>query len=255
MLSRWRGPRRIPEVRGVAPGLARLAPPPSGTVDVWWWTGEVLGAREDLVPMLDDEERGRLQRFRRRADAETFRARHVGLRLLLAGYLDTSPAGLRLGHDMCPVCGGAHGRPVVEPGTDLQFSVSSARQVICCAVATTRVGVDVERVPMPDVLAVLSLLNSDDRGDIEALPDHQRAEATTRCWVRSEAYLKGLGTGIARGLGETTVGVDDSRPTTVLGWSLRQLEAPELFAAALACEGGAPRVVRRSLDDELDARA
>ena len=240
-------------MRGDGPGLPRLGTPPPGTVDVWWWTAEVLGAREDLVAMLDDEERGRLQRFRRRADAETFRSRHVGLRLLLAGYLDTSPAGLRLRPDACPVCGQAHGRPVVEPGANLEFSVSSARQVICCAIATTPVGVDVERVPIPDVRAVLSLLNADDRGDIEALPDHQRAEATTRCWVRSEAYLKGLGTGIARGLGEMTVGVDDSRPTTVPGWSVRSLEAPEPFAAALACRGGSPRVVRRSLNEALGA--
>ena len=92
---------------------------------------------------------------------------------------------------------------------------------------------------------MLSLLNADDRGSIEALPDHQRAEATTRCWVRSEAYLKGLGTGIARGLGEMTVGVDDSRPATVPGWSVRSLDAPEPFAAALACRGGTPHVVRR----------
>ena len=242
-------------MRGVGSGLPRLTPPAPGTVDVWWWTAEFLGAREDLVPVLDDQERGRLRRFRRRADAETFRSRHFGLRLLLAGYLDTSPADLRLRPDACPVCGQAHGRPVIEPGADLEFSVSSARQVICCAVATTRVGVDVERVPIPDVRAVLSLLNADDRGNIEALPDHQRAEATTRCWVRSEAYLKGLGTGIARGLGETTVGVDDSRPAAVPGWTVRSLEAPEPFAAALACKGGSPHVVRRSLAAALDAGA
>lgn len=220
-------------------------------MDVWWWTAEVLGAREDLAPVLDDAERGRLQRFRRRADAETFRSRHVGLRLLLASYLGTSPAAVRLRPDVCPVCGRTHGRPVLEPGADLEFSISSARQVICCAVATTRVGVDVERVPIPDDRAVLSLLNSADQGSIEALPDGERAEATTRCWVRSEAYLKGLGTGIARGLGEMTVGVDDSRPTSVRGWSVRSLEAPDPFAAALACRGVSPRVVRRSLERAL----
>lgn len=238
-------------MRGIGSGLPRLAPPTPGTVDVWWWTAEVLGAREDLLPILDDEERARLRRFRRPVDAETFRSRHVGLRLLLAGYLDTDPADLRLRPDACPVCGQAHGRPVIETGTSLEFSLSSARQMICCAIATTRVGVDVERVPIPDVRAVLSLLNADDRGSIEAMPDHQRAEATTRCWVRSEAYLKGLGTGIARGLGEATVGVDDSRPTTVPGWSVRSIEAPAPFAAALACLGGSPHVVRRSLNEAL----
>ena len=48
-------------------------------------------------------------------------------------------------------------------------------------------------------------------------------------WTRCEAYLKGIGTGIAAGLGELSLTGD-----TPAGWRMRDLPAPNGFRAALA---------------------
>lgn len=118
---------------------------------------------------------------------------HVLLLDLVARVTGCEAAALRLGH-ACPRCGsGEHGRPVVlgVSGRPTAPQVSLARDasgtVAVLAVCERPVGVDVEA---PDAAtfggAAELVLHPDEAG-----------EDPSRMWVRKEAWLKALGTGLA----------------------------------------------------------
>ncbi|MFF2654903.1 4'-phosphopantetheinyl transferase family protein [Streptomyces sp. NPDC058045] len=98
--------------------------------------------------VLDREERERVAAVHRPGDRDTYRVAHVGLRMLLGGYLGVAPGELVLERAVCPCCGGPHGRPVVR-GTEVQFSLSHTRGLGLLAFADRPVRVDVEAVPSP----------------------------------------------------------------------------------------------------------
>lgn len=154
--------------------------------------------QERLLGLLDDPERAR-----RSAVVHTGRrdARLVGqaaLRLLLSEHLSVEPEGLKFTCEPCAACGGAHGRPVLE-GRAAHFSLSYSTEAVLVAVADAPVGVDVEAVPEPEVVDdVLPALHEEEVRVLRELHPSERVRAFARVWTRKEAYLKALGTGLAR---------------------------------------------------------
>jgi 4'-phosphopantetheinyl transferase len=158
---------------------------------------------------------------------------HVALRLVLGEVTATAPESLRF-ERRCGHCGGAgHGKAHLAGRSDLDFSVSHSGELALIAVARgRRVGADVERVrERTDVLAIArGSLSTRERQILECLgTEEARRAAFFRCWTRKEAYLKGLGRGLAGGL--------DTDPDEALGWQVRSLPAPPGYAAAVAAEG------------------
>jgi 4'-phosphopantetheinyl transferase len=158
---------------------------------------------------------------------------HVALRLVLGELTGLAPESFRL-ERRCGHCGGAgHGKPQLVDRSDLDFSLSHSGGLALIAVASGRpVGADVERVrPRTDVLAIArGSLSARERQAIESPgTDEARREAFFRCWTRKEAYLKGVGTGLAGGV--------DTDPEEARGWQVRSLRAPRGYAAAIAAEG------------------
>ncbi|MGK5631811.1 4'-phosphopantetheinyl transferase family protein [Streptomyces sp. URMC 123] len=192
------------------------------------------GAHEYL---LDAEERSRAAAFLREADRDRYRVAHVALRRLLGACLDSDPAGLRLVREDCPGCGGPHGRPAVA-GAPLHFSLSHAADLVLIAVAGVPVGADVEREPAPSVAAeIAARLHERERVEMAALPERDRPAAFTRCWSRKEAYLKGIGIGLAEDPSVTYVGAG-ATPGRPPGWVLRDVAVPSGYAAACALRDG-----------------
>jgi 4'-phosphopantetheinyl transferase len=158
---------------------------------------------------------------------------HVALRLVLGELAGTAPENLRF-ERRCGHCGGTgHGKPHLVGGSDLDFSLSHSGELALIAVARgRRVGADVERVrPRTDVLAIArGSLSARERESIESLGTGEaRRAAFFRCWTRKEAYLKGLGAGLAGGL--------DTDPEEAHDWQIRSLPTPPGYAAAVAAEG------------------
>jgi 4'-phosphopantetheinyl transferase len=158
---------------------------------------------------------------------------HVALRLVLGELTGTAPERLRF-ERRCGHCGrSGHGKPRLAGRSELDFSLSHSGGLVLIAVARgRRVGADVERVrARTDVLAIArGSLTARERRTIEAPDtDEARRAAFFSCWTRKEAYLKGLGTGLAGGL--------DIDPEEALGWQVRSLPVPPGYAAAVAAEG------------------
>lgn len=146
------------------------------------------------LDVLTDEERERLRRFRRPADAASFAAGRALVRLALAELVGAAPGELVF-DTWCEVHASPHGKPrLVEPAAELDFSLSRAGPRLLLAVSTAPVGVDVERRDRDIEVGVARIAFADDeRAELEdAGPDVFLA-----CWTRKEAVLKALGHGLA----------------------------------------------------------
>lgn len=211
-----------------------------GTVDVWvLHIPTPYPVLDRAMTVLDAEEAARARRFVRAADRTRFVAAHVGLRRLLGAHLGVAPSEVVLSRAACPRCGGPHGRPQAL-GAQFHFSMAHSADVVLYAVAAVPVGVDVEAVEAVTVQDLLGILDSAERSAVDALPPPARARAILGCWVRKEAYLKGIGTGLAVDPAQVHVGCGTGPVDAPVatdgpdGWGLVDLPVGAEHVAALA---------------------
>lgn len=186
-----------------------------------------VGDRGDQLPdVLDDVERGRLARFRLPVDRVRYRFAHTALRLILGERLGRPPESLRFDCAPCQRCGGSHGRPILATGEPIEFSLSHGGGLVAVGVARSAIGVDVEPVShAARARRVGEFLHPGERELLAESSDENVGEVFTRVWARKEAYLKGLGAGLSRGL-ET----DDVR-TSPPGWVITDRRVGNHLAA------------------------
>lgn len=141
--------------------------------------------------LLDEDERARCPRGHT-APARAYVAAHALLRTTLSLYTNRDPSAWRFRR-------GPNGRP--EPAdTALRFSLTHSHGLVACAIASRLdVGIDVEdigRRAMVDLLAPL-VLSAHERAALGQLGDVGRSRRFVRLWTLKEAYMKGLGMGLA----------------------------------------------------------
>ncbi len=164
---------------------------------------------------------------------------HVALRQVLGRYLGLTPEDVTYVREPCPSCGGPNGRPAVSgPPRPVHFSLSTSGELILIGLATAPVGVDVEALPQPHTISdVGELLHPTERTELDAAAPSEQAMVFARLWTRKEAYLKGVGMGVAHGL--TTEHVDpERRDGASLDWSVLEVPVPPRYAAAAAVRTG-----------------
>jgi 4'-phosphopantetheinyl transferase len=203
--------------------------------------------------LLAPDERQRANRLIREDDRARWAQARSALRRVLAGYLSAEPGAIVFRQRTL-------GKPTVaEPnGPDLRFSLSRSGSIAVIAVAVGReVGVDIERIQ--DDFAwegvARAFFSSSELAAIQGRETGEQCRAFFECWVRKEAYVKGLGIGLASGTKDLSVPCD-GRPAEVTGpagpkappgpvWHLHALDISEGYAAALATEGGCTIVSRQ----------
>ena len=152
---------------------------------------EALGRALDV---LTGEEHERTRRFRRAADAASFAAGRVLVRLALAERVGGAPGELVF-DTWCELHSSPHGKPrLAEPAAELDFSLSRAGPRLLLAVSPAPVGIDVERRDRDIEFGVARIAFADD--ERAELKDAGPA-AFLACWTRKEAVLKALGHGLA----------------------------------------------------------
>jgi 4'-phosphopantetheinyl transferase len=193
--------------------------------------------------LLDAREIRRAERLHSEIDRRRFVAAHTALRRELGERLAADPAELEFSRERCRQCGGLHGRPIVlRPGgslarrAELHFSLSHSGGQGLLAISPAPVGVDIEALPAADMAQRLSgLMHPHEQARILSAPEEAQATLFTRLWCRKEAYLKGVGIGLAH---ETTEGYLSSLESTP-GWRVENVDAPDGFAGAVATTGPA----------------
>ncbi len=184
--------------------------------------------------VLDAAEQQRAANFHRAKDRVSYVSAHVALRVLLGAELGVPPQAVEFVRETCPTCGGPHGRPAVAGGA-LHFSLSHSGELALIGTAPVTVGVDVEETPTLKVATdTARMLHPDETAEIDALPDDARADGFGRAWVRKEAYLKALGTGLSRSPALDYMGTGPEPAQRQAGWTLTDIRVPQGYMAAAA---------------------
>ncbi|MFF3492615.1 4'-phosphopantetheinyl transferase family protein [Streptomyces sp. NPDC002795] len=216
--------------------------PASGPVRLWLaTTGPGSPPTGDAADILDAEESRRAAAFHFERHRVRYVSAHLALRAILGERLGRAPGDVRFTRLPCPGCGGPHGRPALADVPGPHFSLSHSGDLALVALAPAPVGADVEELPTPKVAEELTaVLHPRERAELAALAGpRERRLGVARAWVRKEAYLKGLGTGLSRGTDRDYVGVRADSPGAPDGWSLHDVPMPEGYTAAVAVDPGA----------------
>ena len=132
----------------------------------------------------------------------------------------------------------------------LRFSVSHSGGWMLLAVGCgCRVGVDLERLRKGIRVDDLArrFLTGHEAEQLLSLLSEDREAVFFRTWVRKEAYLKAVGSGVPAGLSRFSVSVGSDEPPAILdtelepggasAFSLYDIEVPKGYVGALAVEG------------------
>ena len=220
-------------------------------VHVWFaYLPSDPGAEREAWTVLAPEERARANRLRQYRDRALQVRTRALVRRVIATYLEVAPQDV-------DIATGSDGKPEVA-GSDTRrwplFNVSHSDTVALMAVsASHEVGVDVERV-RADVLwrdiadEFFSPVEVDVIGHV---PRADRRRAFFDCWVRKEAYLKGLGVGLRRSTTDFAVPVlgvggpvEDPGLASPRAWYVYGLEIESGFSAAVAADGEVAVTIR-----------
>lgn len=222
-----------------------------GEVRVWTCRTDRLPASlDECSALLSAEELERASRRSRGAAAAEAILVAAFRRAALARETGVAPQALRFRSD-CRWCGDpGHGKPALagSAGEGLTFSLAHTRGLALLAVASVEVGVDVERRVDWDVRSAGRIALADaELAAVSAAPDSHAA--FLRLWTCKEAYLKGIGLGLAHDPALVGFAPDDGPWSRVVdggsatSWRVRTLRLDEPWTAALACDGE-PRTVR-----------
>ncbi len=227
---RWeRGPATpLLEPGDVHVWVASVDRPPQATADLW----------NTLAP----DERARAEGLVFARDRDRYVAGRALLREIIGKYLRADPAALAFVY-------GAHGKPALRSDTGaLRFNASGSDGVALIALSRNgAVGVDVERIrPLPDAPQLVErFFAADEVRTLRSLRAEDFPKAFFSTWTRKEAYIKGLGVGLALPLNRFEVALDtpglepmpvrarDGRHETL--W-LRSLEPAVAYVGAVASD-------------------
>ncbi|MDO8607597.1 MAG: 4'-phosphopantetheinyl transferase superfamily protein [Phaeospirillum sp.] len=187
----WAGPRTA--VNAIACWLAPLA------------LGEE--ARAAALALLSPDETARANRFRSERDRWRFVAARASLRVLLGQAVGREPG--RLGFILGP-----GGKPELD-GFPIRFNLSHSGDWAAIAFSSGgEVGVDIEEVHFLDDLdgMISTSCSPREAAALAEIPPSERLEAFFQVWTRKEAYLKALGTGLAKPLESFSVTVTPGMP-------------------------------------------
>jgi 4'-phosphopantetheinyl transferase len=176
------------------PAQWQAAPPhpPMRPGAVHVWRADLAEVPDELIELLSGDERARAARFKRPRDGRLWARSRGLLRSLLGGYLQLDPGGVQ-------IVPGPHGKPGLQASSPLCFNLSHSGDLALFAFTTGgSVGVDVEVARRPiDTLALAGrVFGADAAARLERLEGPEREQEFLRLWVRHEASLKCLGTGM-----------------------------------------------------------
>jgi 4'-phosphopantetheinyl transferase len=228
-------------------GVLQPAAPQLVPAEAHVWEFPLTAAESRLgefKQLLSADEQERAARFHFEKDQHKFTVARASMRAILGAYLGCSAQKLSFVYS-------ENGKPALaEAASGIRFNLSHSGEMALLGVALDRdLGVDIELI-RPDVETdnlARRFFSPTERDSIRTLPEEERIPAFFRCWTCKEAFLKGQGVGLSRGLDSFDVEVNPKSPARLLAtrpdtaeaasWSLHDVAIISGYAAALAVEG------------------
>lgn len=183
----------------------------AAAVDVAYWDLTRQRSRlAQLAALLSPEEAARSRRLAIPAVRERFVLRHGILRETLGEMLGAAPADLHFTH-------GPDGKPALAGG-DVGFNLSKSGDGLLIAMARgATLGCDLEQLrPNAEAQAIAARwFSASERAGLASCDGDAFDRAFLRLWVRKEALLKAVGTGLQGPLGIDT---GDPEPAEAPRW-------------------------------------
>ncbi len=186
------------------------------------------------------------------AYVETPDAEPLGVRRQFAAALFRRVLDERLGAGVGRVVNAESGQPLVSGVAEPTFvSLTHTDFVVAVALASARVGLDVEHVDReashPGLFARVS--SPAELRWLERQPVDRRNREFLRLWTRKEAYGKAIGVGLGFDLRSTNFIPDDDRLSGVPGkWHATAVDLGSDVVAAVVVEGRASQVTVTKVD-------
>lgn len=166
------------------------------------------------------------------------------LRTLLAAYLGRGAAELSFSY-------AEKGKPsLADSQTAVNFNLAHSQGRALYAFSRGReLGVDLEfiREDLESEKIAVRFFSPAEVKRLELVPPELRKQAFFECWTRKEAYIKARGDGLSLPLDDFDVSLGPGEPAALLRnhkepeevarWTMRSLDAPSGYAAALVVAG------------------
>lgn len=162
----------------------------SNRIDVWQISlQDHLRRLSALTALLSPEERERMERFRYPEHAARFATGRGLLRNILSEYTDTPAEKLQLRT-------GVHQKPFLPFSGAPHFNLSHTDDHLLIAVASSAVGIDIEKI-RPDIHLAIArrFFSPAENALLEQLPVSEKISVFFRLWTGREAILKMTGEG------------------------------------------------------------
>lgn len=177
-----------------------------------------------LAAWLSADEIERAGRFRFDRDRRRYVVARASLRKILGRYVDSRPGEVRFIY-------GDYGKPELDPalGSQISFNLSHSGEKGLLGVSRAgvgEVGVDIEYLDrhLWDVNETAeSVFTEREIAELKSYAEENRVEPFLAGWTRKEAYLKGIGKGLALPLKDFSVTLNptEKRPKlSAPGWQL-----------------------------------
>ena len=147
----------------------------------------------ELVDLLGDDEKQRLERFRQPADRQLYALAHSLKRFVISHYVSSTSSALQFDQS-------SHGKPFCVTPNSPYFNLSHSGEWVALAVSTKNdVGIDIEFERDFDTDAIVQRVCSKHEMEI-----YRHSDSPPKCflclWTQKEAVSKACGRGISVGL-------------------------------------------------------
>ena len=156
------------------------------------------------------------------------------MREILGGYLGCAPRKV-------PLLTGPHGRPILGAAAGARapaFNLAHAAGWAALAIGPhgLALGIDIERHRPVERAVAERFFSPAEKAELAALPEADWAAGFFNAWVRKEALLKALGSGLMRPLDSFDVTLTPGAPARLLRLSGAQASRWQLYPLTLAAD-------------------
>ncbi len=195
---------------------------------------------QDYMTYLSDDEIQRVDNINNKIKKNQFVISRAIVKKLLSKYLSKIPNQIEFSYNK-------HGKPFVPEkynNHSLEFNISHSDIYGLIAITLYyKIGVDIQRVNHDINIDSLSerFFSEDEKEQLMKFDKNKRADVFHNCWVKKESFIKAIGSGVAYGLDNFSVSLEENHRNYVLDlknkkWYCYKLIEFENYKTALTME-------------------